>query len=71
MRSTFARRVSICEDEPQRTESLAGTDFGHVVVLAEAGEVFVELLDSLFVRLDAFFLQAFVELERGQFEGAV
>jgi len=43
---------------------LARADSRHVVVLAEAGKVLVELFDALLVRLDAFALQTFIELHQ-------
>lgn len=42
--------------------SLTWSDARHVVVLAEVGEVLIELFDSLLVRLDAFAFQSLIEL---------
>jgi len=42
--------------------ALTRSDLRHVVMLAQAREVLVELLNALFVRLDAFLFQALIQL---------
>lgn len=52
---------TLMDDRCER--SLARSDSGHVVVLAESAQVFVQLLNLLLVCLDAFALQTFIQLQ--------
>lgn len=59
------RGVSTCAPPPTQSEELKGTastDLGDVVVLREVLELFVELCDTLLVRLDGRLCRLFEEL---------